>query len=116
NRIEPTTDRYTSESHGRVPTDSWNYSPWVPLAPRPSQGMLNNPLGTYAENDKSIDRRRTALYSVQPACDCASASSFLPIGICGSKRTQSIYLHPCFIYILFNSCVIHLYFLLLLFF
>src|SRR6266567_5824081 len=41
--------------------------------------------------------RRTALYSVQPACDCASASSFLPIGICGSKSHQRALVEAWFI-------------------
>ena len=40
-------------------------------APRPWEGMLNNPLGTYAENGQcNRHGRRTGLYSVQPVCAC----------------------------------------------
>src|SRR5436309_11250506 len=38
-----------------------------------------------------------ALYSIQPACDCASASSFLPIGICKSKSHQRALVEAWFI-------------------
>ena len=61
--------------------------------------MLNNPF-RYLRRTWTMQSPRTtnALYSVhQPACDCASASSFLPIGICKSKSHQRALVEAWFI-------------------
>src|SRR2546428_4465080 len=68
---------------------------WHPVHRRECLTIL---LGTYAENGQcNRHGRRTALYSVQPACDCASASSFLPIAICKSKSHQRALVEAWFI-------------------
>src|SRR6266571_170075 len=61
--------------------------------------MLNNPF-RYLRRTWTMQSPRTtnALYSVhQPACDCASASSFLPIGICKSNSHQRALVEAWFI-------------------
>src|SRR5207249_11318535 len=65
---------------------------------RPSQGMLNNPFRYLRRKWTMQSARMTnALYSAQPACECASASSFLPIGICKSKSHQRALVEAWFI-------------------
>src|SRR5947208_7851596 len=67
---------------------------WHPVHRRECLTIL---LGTYAENGQCNRRTTNALYSVQPAYACASASPFLPIAICGSKSNQQpMYRHGSF--------------------
>src|SRR5438874_10243092 len=64
---------------------------WHPVHRRECLTIL---LGTYAENGQCNRRTTNALYSVQPAYACASASPFLPIAICGSKSNQQPMYRP----------------------